>query len=164
MDTKLLHEHPWLLDHFHGAARKPAVERAAEDEEEPAHVRKCLDEASVAESDGTGSDLSWDEEAVVEELLKKRAEMHVAPTRATRHFAWKVMGGKWTREHLGVAVDAFRAHAVTAVARTFATRCLARTQTLTMRRVAAAVVALPRERVGRLDAVRPIRSSPCRRR
>ena len=56
-----------------------------------------------------------DEEA----LAAKKDEMHTHGAESEGPFAWKVMGGSWTKAHLGVDYDAFRAECRTAAAKEF---------------------------------------------
>ena len=65
----------------------------------------------------------FDEVDVLKVLAAKREEARVAGAEAEDHFAWKVMGGMWTRENLGVAFDSLRAEARSCSAEVFVARC-----------------------------------------
>ena len=66
------------------------------------------------EKAGGGLDL---DDAVAKLEEKRALEAKDAP--ADEHFHWKVMGGKWTAEHLGVPYDAYRSLARSPLAKQF---------------------------------------------
>ena len=66
--------------------------------------------AGHAESNGD-EELPFDPKAVLAALALKRHEMALSGAAAELAFSWKVMGGTWTKAHLGLDYDAFRAEA-----------------------------------------------------
>jgi hypothetical protein len=116
----LVVDYPWLADlqakprsHHAGAVRCPGVV-GGQDIASGSGEQADGDEASPAGD----SESSIDEEApfvdpkeVLAALVLKRNEMALSGAAAELAFSWKVMGGAWTKAHLGLDYDAFRAEA-----------------------------------------------------
>lgn len=78
--------------------------------------------ASDESSDAPGEQKETiNEDDVLAALSAKRVEMQASGAEAALPFAWRVMGGAWTREHMGTDFDAFRGEARSTTAHTFAT-------------------------------------------
>jgi len=114
MDQALLGMHPTLRDHI--KAKKKGL-WTGDDKR-----KKGSNKMDVDSSDSAGSSSTSGDEAVSDtdselEALERLAEMRAAmrPEGAEEEapFAWRVMGGKWTKRVLGVEFDAFRGEART---------------------------------------------------
>jgi hypothetical protein len=119
-DSDIFEQFPWMLDFV----KRPRAIESDKGGGACPPIDQQVDPDSVSESgSATGSeDDGFDQEAVMAELMLKKHEMVDKGAAQQDHFCWKVMGGKWTMENLGVAVDAFRAEPRSAQATDFSRR------------------------------------------
>jgi hypothetical protein len=111
-------KHPWLLEHMvtMGAAWLDSCGSI-----DGATAQGKID----VESGGQGESSDWDvdAEAVMDELLRKRAEL-APPDVAEENFSYSLRGGQWTAAKKGVAFDCFlgsaKGHASVAFCEQFA--------------------------------------------
>jgi hypothetical protein len=101
---ELLASNPWLLS-FLDEQHKVSTKTVGGDGSRGAKVAKDVAVPEDSDSDGI------DEEEVLNELYKKRAELADGAPRLTPDFSVVLLGGSWTLRHLDVPFDAFKGRA-----------------------------------------------------
>jgi hypothetical protein len=111
-DRDLIKEHPWLLDFLQkteapraGGDRDP-VPGPPDEPRDPPPALPIIDDLV-------------DEEVILDLLAAKRKELRAMGAEDSIDFTYTVLGGKWTKEHAGVAYDAYRAEAKSKKAKAF---------------------------------------------
>ena len=114
--AEFLKEFPWLADFLHVQAAREHV-REAGGGEVGEHGRAAARGEDAAAT--RGDEAARGEDAIYEELYKKREEIKEAAIESEAHFKWGVLGGAWTAEHLGVDYDCYCSRAASARAKAF---------------------------------------------
>ena len=124
--ASLVAEFPWLADmqakahrpHL-GEVRHPGLRGPKSGASDEAGSEPHSPSASAGSGSADDMVSLVDEKEVLNALVAKRNEMAQSGAAAEEAFSWKVMGGVWTKAHLGLDYDAFRAEGRTQHAREF---------------------------------------------
>lgn len=95
-EPSVFEKNPWLLDYLH---ENPWMEPDNE-----AHIQEEAPFADKKEMRTTEAET----EHIFEILMSKRAEWQPDDMAERSHFSVDLLGGRWTKAHLGVEYDAFR--------------------------------------------------------